>query len=582
MKNTMKRLQTYLMLIACSFSLFVAACSSDDDPATRPTDLKISENILNDGMTFAKSGGTQTLNIQSPTEPQVTSSQPEWCTVSKEESQSKTIYKYSVTTQPNSATEDRTATIRIEAGAYNQSFEITQTAADGLIIESEKNPSVSADGGELVVRLTTNGNVSVNIDAAATSWIKQVIETRAAMQEKSLRFNISPNYGAERTGIITVTLGELSESITVTQAQNSLPDAGMESDAQTLATKIFAGINIGNTLEAPDGETAWGNPSVSKSYVDGLKALGFNAVRIPCAWNSHIIDQTTNEIDPAWLERVNEVVGYCVSNEMYAIVNIHWDGGWLENNVANGYDSQIDDKQRTLWTQIANKLNSYDEHLLFAGCNEPGSEDMGTAGLDALTRYEQTFIDAVRATGGNNALRCLIVQGPYTNIERTVNDYTLPTDNVSDRLMVEIHYYDPYQFCLMEADADWGKTFWYWGADNHVAGSEHNSTWGEETYVQEQFAKLKTAFVDRGIPVVMGEYSATKRTINENTADNQELHNQSRAYWNEVITREAKNHGCIPFYWETGTDVDRYTGAAKEAYAIEGIMKGASAGNYPY
>lgn len=581
MKNTMKRLHARLMLLAFSLFAFAAACSSDDSP-TGATELKISENILNNGMTFAKSGGTQTLNIQSPTEPQVTSSQPEWCTVSKKESQSKTIYKYSVTTQPNSTTEDRTATIRIEAGAYNQSFEITQTAADGLIIESEKNPSVSADGGELVVRLTTNGNVSVNIDAAATSWIKQVIETRAAMEEKSLRFNISPNYGAERTGIITVTLGELSESITVTQAQNSLPDAGMESDAQTLATKIFAGINIGNTLEAPDGETAWGNPSVSKSYVDGLKALGFNAVRIPCAWDSHIIDQTTNEIDPAWLERVNEVVGYCVSNEMYAIVNIHWDGGWLENNVANGYDSQIDDKQRTLWTQIANKLNSYDEHLLFAGCNEPGSEDMGTAGLDALTRYEQTFIDAVRATGGNNALRCLIVQGPYTNIDRTVNDYTLPTDNVSDRLMVEIHYYDPYQFCLMEADADWGKTFWYWGADNHVAGSEHNPTWGEETYVQEQFAKLKTAFVDRGIPVVMGEYSATKRTINENTADNQELHNQSRAYWNEVVTREAKNYGCIPFYWETGTDVDRYTGASKEAYAIEGIMKGASAGNYPY
>ena len=143
------------------------------------------------------------------------------------------------------------------------------------------------------------------------------------------------------------------------------------------------------------------------------------------------MNPSTYEIDAAWLDRVSEVVGYCVANDMYAIVNIHWDGGWLEESITHGYSSEI----------------------------------------DAILKYEQTFIDAVRATGGNNASRCLIVQGPYTNIDKTVNDYTMPKDEVPDRLMVEVHFYDPYQFTMMNHDETWSNVFLYWGKDNHVSGS---------------------------------------------------------------------------------------------------------------
>ena len=114
---------------------------------------------------------------------------------------------------------------------------------------------------------------------------------------------------------------------------------------------------------------------MSEAYIKGLKALGFNAVRIPCAWDYYIVNPSTYEIDAAWLDRVSEVVGYCVANDMYAIVNIHWDGGWLEESITHGYSSEVDAKQKAIWTQIANKLNAYDEHLLFAGCNEPGQQD---------------------------------------------------------------------------------------------------------------------------------------------------------------------------------------------------------------
>ncbi len=362
-------------------------------------------------------------------------------------------------------------------------------------------------------------------------------------------------------------------------------DDGKGEDAQTIASRMYAGINIGNTLEVPKnmgGEAGWtGGVMVTKAYVDGLKALGFNAVRIPCAWDSYIINRRTNELDPAWLDRVSEVVGYCLENDMYAIVNIHWDGGWLEETVVRGYDPSVDAKQRMLWTQIATKLNKYDHRLLFAGCNEPGQQDQGNVGhasIRAMVKYEQTFIDAVRATGGNNATRCLIVQGPYTNIDRTVSEYMLPTDCVKDRLMVEIHYYDPWNFTGMERDEENNKTFWYWGEGNHVEGSEHNATYAGEEHVKEQFRKMKEAYVDKGIPVIVGEYSTSRRTY----TDHPEVHFRSRAYWNEVVTREAKNAGCVPFYWETGADIDRHSGNAKDAQAIEGIMKGAREGTYPF
>ena len=575
MKNTIEQLKNYLVLLALSLFPFFAACSSDDSGTVVP-EVIIPENILTNGMAFAKTGGTSTLSVKSNVAVEVSSSAPDWCTVTAGTSASGTIFKYTISVTDNSDTSDREATVTVKAADREAGhFTVRQTAADGLIVDdASKSHEVVAAGGEISVKLTANGEVVATPDV---SWIK-VVNTRA-MTDKTMAFTVLPNYAEERDGHISFTLGDLTATVTVKQAKGE--SGGMMSDAKTLAAKMYAGINIGNTMEVPGGETGWGNPGVSKKYIDGLKAMGFNAVRIPCAWDSHIINQTSFEIDPAWLDRVSEVVGYCVANDMYAIVNIHWDGGWLEESVVSGYSSKVDAKQKSLWTQIATKLNGYDEHLLFAGCNEPGQQSqdkVDAAVIQTIVTYEQTFIDAVRATGGNNANRCLVVQGPYTNIDKTVSAYTLPKDAVSGRLMVEVHFYDPYQFCLMEKDESWGKVFWYWGAENHVGGSEHNATWGEETAVQEQFRKMKSNYADKGIPVILGEYSAMKRAVSEN----QEAHDQSRAYWNEVVTREAKNHGLVPFHWETGSEINRNTGEVTDSYVIDGIMKGAGAGKYPY
>ncbi|MFG6380786.1 MAG: cellulase family glycosylhydrolase [Muribaculum sp.] len=365
------------------------------------------------------------------------------------------------------------------------------------------------------------------------------------------------------------------------------PDATIKDiSAIDLAKLMTTGVNIGNTMEVPSGETGWGNPKVNQEYIKGLKALGFNAVRVPCAWDSHVTDKNKNTIDPDWLARVDEVVGWIVAEGMYAIVNIHWDGGWLENNVQNAYSEEINKKQHDYWTQIAAQLKRYDEHLLFAGMNEPGynTDAQAEQSVQNIIKYQQTFINAVRATGGNNSLRHLIVQAPSTNIDLSVKDNYIkhmPVDPVSGKLFVEVHFYDPSDFTILEKDNDWfqgSRVKWFWGAANLVAGSDRNSTGHDENSVATQFAKMKSAYADKGIPVILGEYATSIRS----NATPLDKHEASRALWNEVVTREARKNGCIPFYWETGGDINRTDGKAKCQYAIDGIMRGLQASTYPF
>lgn len=460
-------------------------------------------------------------------------------------------------------------------------------------------------GSQSISLNVPSSTLEVTAESSA-SWLT-VVKGSYADGVRSYTIKVAANTNTEeRTATVTFSAEgyEGDIVITVTQERYVTTEEAMASDAKTLISKIYAGINIGNTMECNNSddekaETAWGNPLVNEDYIKGLKALGFNAIRIPCAWHSHIanLQDETYTISTKWLERVKTVVSYCIDNDMYVILNSHWDTGWLEDNIfVPSVRRDILNEQTAIWTQIANYFNEFDEHLIFSGMNEPGmNETSGNAarwgtdeGASAITRlvsYEQAFIDAVRATGGNNALRCLIFQGLGTDISSTY-DYmtTLPTDNVENRLIAEVHFYEPYQWALMTEDASWGNTFYYWGRDNHKDGSAHNPTWGEETWVDSQMAKVKEKFVDNGIPVVIGEYSSRILTYGPD-ADEEldlDLHKKSRAYYNQYVTKVAKDNGCATFYWETGTEINRTDGTAKNQYAIDGIMEGASQGKYPF
>lgn len=422
---------------------------------------------------------------------------------------------------------------------------------------------IDFESKENSIEITINSTGAAWTLSNPVSWIKlsQTVGTSGSTVVKITALENTTT--ALRNAVITLSSTEIASSeISISQAAGSLypsyntnpiaADAsGMGSSAVELAAKIKLGWNIGNTLEATGGETAWGNPKVTKALIDAVKANGFNAIRIPCSWNQNLENAATAKIKTDWLNRVKEVVQYCVDNDMYVVVNIHWDGGWLENNITEAKKVENNAKQKAFWEQIATHLRGFDEHLLFASANEPAVED--ATQMAVLTSYHQTFIDAVRSTGGKNATRVLVVQGPTTDIEKTNKLMTtLPVDKVTGRMMVEVHYYSPWNFAGLTKDETWGKMFYYWGAGFHsTTDTERNATWGEEADLEKNFKLMKTQFVDKGIPVLLGEFGAIRRTTL--TGDALTLHLNSRAYYLKTVVKTAKANGLLPFYWDEGS-----------------------------
>lgn len=437
-----------------------------------------------------------------------------------------------------------------------------QPAPSKSITASTKSVSITEAGGSSTFTITMTGS---DWNASSTqSWCTlSTTSSSSKSQEVSVTVPANPDMVSREAVITFVMDGDAQNTVKITVSQaartslypsyNTNPIAadatGMSSNAVTLAEKMKIGWNLGNTLEAIGGETAWGNPKTTKALIDLVKANGFNAIRIPCSWNQYMANAANAQIKTEWLDRVKEVIKYCVDNDMYVILNIHWDGGWLENNCTEAKKVENNAKQKAFWEQIATHLRDFDEHLLFASANEPNVEN--ATQMAVLNSYHQTFIDAVRSTGGKNAYRNLIIQGPSTDIEKTNKLMTsLPTDKVANRILAEVHYYTPYQFCLMDKDADWGKMFYYWGSGYHsTTDTARNATWGEEADLDKFFKSMKTQFVDKGIPVILGEFGAIKRDLSGEALT---LHLNSRAYFLKTVVKQAKANGIIPFYWDAG------------------------------
>ncbi len=397
-------------------------------------------------------------------------------------------------------------------------------------------------------------------------------------------------YRAALLAVVMLMAGEMS-------AQD-----GLDRSAMDVVNDMSPGWNLGNTFEATTSwtggalwnnkgglgaETGWQDTKTSQAVIDFVKSLGFKSIRIPCAWAyGHISDASNYTIDAAWMARVKEVVDYCINDGLYVVLNDHWDGGWLEEKMKDSNAANIAQNKgilKLLWTQIANAFKDYDEHLLFAGLNEPGADNQ--ASTNNLIQYNQTFVDAVRATGGNNAKRVLVVQGPSTNIDHTCNfmNGKMPNDIVPGKLAIEVHYYNPWQFWGMEKDESWGKVFYYWGNGNHHSGSTHNATWGEEKDMKDQLQKMKTYFVDKGYPVVIGEFGANWRDISKLSNESQEKHNASiKAHYKELHRLCKEMGGMVPMTWDinsrsqngtkgTMTIVDRKNLTVYGKYALEGI-----------
>ncbi|MDE7347599.1 MAG: cellulase family glycosylhydrolase [Muribaculaceae bacterium] len=557
-------------------SMAVASCGEDKTPVIdngwNSGTLTVKEEVLLAGST------SQSLNIKASVRPTLTSD-AQWLKIGEVKSLTTGIYSVELTAEVNATGETRTAKVTVTAGKESAIVTVTQHSGDVVEIRSvDPEGELDPDGGTLTIKYASTGVPATNLP----EWIKET-GTRS-LDEGVLSLTYSPNNsGKEREGIIVLAVGkDAVANVTVRQGARTVAALNGKS-AVEIAADMYAGINIGNTMECPGGEGDWSMP-VNETYVAALANMGFNAVRIPCAWDAHAKDGV---IDSAWLDRVDEVVGWVISNGMYALLNTHWDSGWIEGDPCKkGFDEAVNAKFGSYWTQIANKLNHYDQRLLFSAMNEPPVDETSKAtkekGIDAIMKYEQTMLDAVRATGGNNLDRVLVMSVPNTNIEIAAEGYFhMPADVVEDRLMVEAHFYSPYNFNMMTEDASWGKVAWYWGKENHVAGSDRNSTWGEEDYVKDQMQLMKTHFVDKGYPTVLGEYCVCEDRSNLPGVD-KEKHHASQLHWNRVVTREAKNAGCVPFFWETGGDINRRDGSINRTYQLDGLFLGASEGKYPF
>lgn len=334
------------------------------------------------------------------------------------------------------------------------------------------------------------------------------------------------------------------------------PDLVPGTDSQIawqVAEKLGLGWNLGNQMDAHvngvSSETGWGNPAATQATFDKVKSAGFSSVRIPVTWLGHIGPAPDYAIDPEWLDRVAELVGYAGNAGLNVIINMHHDGAdsehWLnirEAALDPEKDRQINEQISAMWTQIAGKFIDKGDFLIFEAFNEihDGGWGWGANRTDGgkqyacLNEWNRTFVKAVRSAGGANKDRYLAVPGYCTNPDLTMEYLELPEDVVEDRLMVSVHYYDPNEYTLTAKYPEWGHT----AQAGKCAGSD------EEEHVKDVFSALHEKFISKGIPVYIGETGCVNRAT--------ELEQAFQRYWFEYVLKAAKTYGMSAFVWDNG------------------------------
>lgn len=335
----------------------------------------------------------------------------------------------------------------------------------------------------------------------------------------------------------------LKRNQAVARTEHQAPRPFVRTSSEILKGAVL-GWNMGNSLDAHTGETGWGNPPATPELMQAVAKAGFGLVRIPVTWSQHMGPGPAFVIEPAWLARVAEVVGYARAAGLYAVINIHHDGAdgskgvqWIAlkdeaGNITEENNAAVKARFIAVWTQIAEHFAGHGEELLFESMNEvhDGYGPPNPRYFPIINDLNQEFVRVVRASGGNNGKRHLVIPGYNTNIDHTITGFKLPTDTIAHRLILSVHFYDPYLFTLMGEKHTWGTA------------SPGRDDWGQEDFVVKQFDKLKTKYIDQGIPVFLGEYGAT----------NQEGYEDYRRYYMEYVTKVASDRGILPVYWDNG------------------------------
>jgi len=294
-----------------------------------------------------------------------------------------------------------------------------------------------------------------------------------------------------------------------------------------IVSEMAIGWNLGNSLDAEGpSETSWGNPVVTKAMIDEVSNRGFKTIRIPVTWRFHQGPSPDYILSQAWLDRVEEVVNYARANNMYVILNVHHEDTWIIPTYAEG--DAVKPRLSKLWTQIATRFQNYSDYLIFETLNEPRYEETpqewtgGTSeGRDMVNQYHQVALDAIRATGGNNPVRHVMIS-TYAASTLPVAINALKIPNNDEKAIVSLHSYFPFPFTLGGTDTTWGSA-----SDKQALDSEMD--------------KIKAKFIDNGIPVVLGEWSSA----NLNNLSDRIVHA-------EYYANAAAQRGMPSVWWDNG------------------------------
>lgn len=346
--------------------------------------------------------------------------------------------------------------------------------------------------------------------------------------------------------------------------------------SQQLVEDMTFGWNLGNTLDVcqadrdGDGkinehveagekvdETLWGNPKATKELFTSLKKNGVNAVRIPVTWRDHM--DSNGNIDREWMDRVQQVVDYAYSQGMYVIINVHHDGGgdpkfgaWIIKESQKDYNTFLK-KYKNVWKQIAERFKNYSDYLIFESMNEVGFDTLYNKNkadaYNLINKINQDFVDIIRATGGNNAKRHLLIAGYYTDIERTCDSLYKMPDDKAGRCILSVHYYTPWDFCTCDIKHTWG-------------------TKSEVRQMETLIGKMKKNFVDKGIPVIIGEYAASGSDLS------------SCIFFIEKLNKLCSDYGIATFIWDSGRQVNRKTYKWRTPQYLEALKRATSGKDY--
>ena len=547
-------------ILLSALPVLLVACGGKE-PAPDPVKLAANPAELE----FGPEGGMQTLTITSGIQPAV-SCTGDWVTITPG-TPSGNNYPFSVKASAYNGTLDHSTSIRVIGDKQSLMITVLQRHPEVELTVSKSTLSFGRSGGEETFTVTSSTQPQVTSDA---SWL--VIETGRI--DKDHHSTVKVQAGASRkteagAGTLTVSCGGKSVSVAVTQEAFVTPAvaAATALTAQMVFDAMGPGWNMGNHMDAINngvsGETVWGNPKCTQATMDGVKAAGFKAVRICTTWEGHIGPAPAYRIEDSWLNRVAEIVGYAERAGLVAIVNTHHDESYWQdinkcyNNAAN--HEKVKDEVFAVWTQIAERFKDKGEWLVFESFNEIQDGGWGWseafrknpgAQYKVLNEWNQTFVDAVRATGGENATRWLGIPGYACNPGFTIAGLVLPTDYTSaNRLMVAVHDYDPYNYTLNN------PLVRQWG---HTADSDKRVSGDDEGAVVAVFEQLKAAYLDQGIPVYLGEMGCSRHAV-------EDLPYQR--YYMEYFCKAAADRLLPMYLWDNGA---KGTGPEKHAYIDHG------------